>query len=451
MMYCLSWGNHFFVVWSTHPSTALVTMQTMPRLCAMLITLIAVSWKCLIASRTCGKSGKGWPNQAGIWSCQSHWNPFSSENQSHWSCMWSFRSSRIQEVGQRVSSQSKKIRDLKLENAPGRGCSIPFGVCTHFPESGLQSTAGGFTLGVIWSLLRASSWLVRRQSSDISIASPRRFLNGFVLAVGTRHGCRLGSSPAPGFGVFASSSLTLGLLVSASAGGASFVSSSQFTSDSTGTAWRAWSCCSSAASCGTSGATSGTDASFASGTVWKGAAVSAAPAGGCPLAAPSTAPAGSCPLAALSTAPLPRFHGSWLPGDESLGLPGSWPPSANKWNFSFVRAREAAEKVGCPSVLPFDVSRCGCGCDRGETSPTSSASLVGLLWLGSKPLAQAVEAEEAGTVGGVKAADANASSAAAFAGLLSLGSSPAAKSFRRTIRGWRASSAAASDDDPAAL
>mmetsp|Transcript_93696 Transcript_93696/g.291712 ORF Transcript_93696/g.291712 Transcript_93696/m.291712 type:complete len:256 (-) Transcript_93696:117-884(-) len=190
MMYCLSWGSHFFVVLHTQPSNAFVTMQTTPRVCATLMTWITASCTRLMASRTSGRSGRGWPNHAGIWFCQSKSQPPSSTAQCHWSAMWSLRIWRIQLVGQSVSSQSKKMSVRQFGKAPGSGCSVPLiGDCVIFRASGPQITAGGvsgvndmevmearesldmYFLGSLESLLR-------RHSSEISIASPRRIRNG---------------------------------------------------------------------------------------------------------------------------------------------------------------------------------------------------------------------------------------------------------------------------------
>mmetsp|Transcript_11370 Transcript_11370/g.35500 ORF Transcript_11370/g.35500 Transcript_11370/m.35500 type:complete len:201 (+) Transcript_11370:720-1322(+) len=121
MMYCLSWGSHFFVVLHTQPSNAFVTMQTTPRVCATLMTWITASCTRLMASRTSGRSGRGWPNHAGIWFCQSKSQPPSSTAQCHWSAMWSLRIWRIQLVGQSVSSQSK-ITSVSLGSAQRSKC-----------------------------------------------------------------------------------------------------------------------------------------------------------------------------------------------------------------------------------------------------------------------------------------------------------------------------------------
>mmetsp|Transcript_87543 Transcript_87543/g.261113 ORF Transcript_87543/g.261113 Transcript_87543/m.261113 type:complete len:270 (+) Transcript_87543:668-1477(+) len=177
--YCFNSGSHFCIVFSTQPSTAFVTMQTIPRDCATLMTWIAALWSCWMWSRMCGRSGRGWPNHAGIWSCQSTTTSEVQESaptaQSHWSDMWSFRMWRIQLVGQSVSSQSKNISVRRFGKAPGRGRSMLLGVGAGLPASALQSTAGRFRLGAIrFSPMPLGPSAERRQTCGMVTFMPRR-------------------------------------------------------------------------------------------------------------------------------------------------------------------------------------------------------------------------------------------------------------------------------------
>mmetsp|Transcript_121431 Transcript_121431/g.338944 ORF Transcript_121431/g.338944 Transcript_121431/m.338944 type:complete len:314 (-) Transcript_121431:248-1189(-) len=75
----------------------------------------------------------------------------------------------------------------------------------------------------------------------------------------------------------------------------------------------------------------------ASGGGGSGAAIASGGAGGGPVPGPVPGALGP---------PAPASQGSWLPGEESLGLPGSWPSAGRKRGGRCLR--EAAETVGGP-------------------------------------------------------------------------------------------------------